>query len=420
MRIIISNKGKKTLQDIQTDWDNIKDERISVKQKILDKINNKVKKIKLKQREEKSSFNKYINKKNKFPTSENTSPHQTKSSNFLNTQTNFQTTNYINYTNYDSNQQNNNPQSDVDEADSTKVVAEVKVKQKKIQIPKSIQEKYNVEKGMQDDSIIMPSLPMELTSTRKMFNKDGSKKRFINVKEILNEKTIEKLKKQKLDAKRVKELNTVINHNCFRTNYAEKDVLVELNEKLDVDIDLNKINLIKYLHSKNQVSEKFIKQFETFSDEKLNKLNKICQIITYNNDLEKLDKDLIQERLKNNLNKVKQGYKKNIDDMENSIFFSNAILKPYKVKVDKKAIYGDLFRETKKHWEKINAEKFQRRKYRSNLYMANMETNNNWGSGETGKLPYIGGTTFVNMENNMNNMNNTLTPNSRLPFSGNK
>jgi len=84
--------------------------------------------------------------------------------------------------------------------------------------------------------------------------------------------------------------------------------------------------------------------------------------------MERLDKDVIQDRLKMNLNKVKMGYKKVIDDVENGIFFSKAILKPYKSKVDKMAIYGDLFRETKKHWETSNVEKLQRRTYKANFF----------------------------------------------------
>lgn len=370
MRILISNQGKKQLQELQSDWDDIKEEKSLEKQIRFERSDQLKRHIKRRHKlttiKHKSPIPSLTYLKTDSPSKQRSlspSPRNRSKVSFAQTQSNFSNVNNNNLINFNNQEYSTHGISEREEEPVDSFVEEVKVKQKRIIMPKSIQEKYNKETNENAHSIIVPTLPSDLSNTRKLYNKDGSKKKFLNVKDILNYNTIETLKKNKLRAKRVKELNTVINHDTFRTNYAEKDVLDELNEKLDVDIDINKINLIKYLHEKDKVSEKFIKQFESYSEEKLNKLNKICQIITYQNEMEKIDKDLIKEKIKMNLDNVKKNYKTLIDDVENDICFSNAILQPYKNKINKQAIYGDIFRETKRHWEKINADKLQRRKF---------------------------------------------------------
>lgn len=251
---------------------------------------------------------------------------------------------------------------------TTSVIEEVSVKQKKVPIPKFLQEKYNQQKEMlQEESIIMPTIPSTLSNAQKSMGKNGSKKKFLNVKDILKPETLSSLKKDKATAKRIKEINSFIDTNSFRTNYAEKDVMAELEEKLDVDIDLNMINLIKYLHEKKQVSENFIKQFESFSEEKLNKLNKICQIMSFKNEMEKLDQDLIKEKMRINENKLKVLYKETMDNAQLDIKFCKKILSNYNQSVNKNAIYGDLFRETKKIWDKGNVQRLQRRTFKEGI-----------------------------------------------------
>ena len=146
--------------------------------------------------------------------------------------------------------------------------------------------------------------------------------------------------------KRVKELNIVITEDKFRTDYGEKDVIEDLLDKLDVEIDSNKINLIKYLYGKKEVSEKFIKQFELFSEKKLNKLNKICQIISYKKEHEMANSQTVNEKIKIGTNRIKREFKDAIDNFDNAIKFSNAVLKTYNNKVDKNKIYGVLYGET--------------------------------------------------------------------------
>lgn len=238
---------------------------------------------------------------------------------------------------------------------------EKNVKQRKIQLPKSLQEKYNSNKEISEDSIIIPNLPPDLINSRKFLNKDGSRKKSVNVKDILSKNTVANLKLQKLKNKRVKELNTVITNDKFRTDYGEKDVIEDLLDKLDVEIDSNKINLIKYLYDKKEVSEKFIKQFELFSEKKLNKLNKICQIISYKKEHENINNQALNEKIKIGTNRIKREFKDAIDNFDNSIKFSNAVLKTYNNKVDKNKIYGFLYGETKQHWIDTNVEKLQRK-----------------------------------------------------------
>lgn len=313
-------------------------------------------------------------------------------------------------------------------------IKEIQVKQKKINVHKSIQEKYNYSNydgfnknksnygfnfdGKNDvNSIIVPSIPTSLTDKKKLINKDGSRKKYLNVKDILKEETIESLKKQKLNNKRVKEINSVITSKNFRTNYAEKDVIVDLFEKLDVEIDINMINLIKYLHNKDNVSEKFIKQFDSFSKEKINKLNKICQILHYNNDKLKIDKFLIDKKLKSNENKFKLEYKEIIDDAKMDINIGNMIINSYNFNKNKYAIYGEKLKEIKKYWSNTNAENLQRttNKFNFDSFKTKQEFNNtlslkkdnNLSSNEEYKTKIIDKNNIVNKLDlpNINNVN---------------
>lgn len=243
-----------------------------------------------------------------------------------------------------------NQQDDESELSKPSHQEDFKLRLKKIYIPKFILEQYNSPKHDtmpdQQESIIMPNLPTNFTRT-KLLNRDGSKKKFVNVKDILNEETLSNLKKQKLMAKVVKDLNTVIDENNFRTNYQEKDVIEELLEKLNVNIDVNKINLIKYLNSKHEVSEKFIKKFEKFSEEKINKMNKICQIMTYKNELQKFDKDIIKEKLHDSLNKTKIEFKEAIDTMQDEVHEIKGILSAYNLRYKSRKKKSDIFLQVK-------------------------------------------------------------------------
>lgn len=240
-------------------------------------------------------------------------------------------------------------------------ISEVIIKQKKIPIPKIIYEKYNSQKDFIEDSIIMPSLPLSLTRNEKFYNKDGTKKKYLSIKEILKDETLYSLKEKKEKEKRIKELNTKITHESFRTNYGEKDMIKELYNKLNTELDVNKINLIKYLHEKDTLSEAFIKKFSDFSEEKLNKLNKICQIISFRREVERLNEDIIKDKVKSNDNRIKLEYKESIDQAKYLIEEYKNIIGAYTNKVDKKEIYGDIFRKTKMEWEKANLRRLQRR-----------------------------------------------------------
>jgi hypothetical protein len=96
MRILVSNKGRKELQELQTEWDSIKEEKFHEKQKIFDDYSKKLKKKKINEKLEstlkKHSNSKIFNKNYKLKTL----PHSNSGSNYYKTQTNFQTTIYNN------------------------------------------------------------------------------------------------------------------------------------------------------------------------------------------------------------------------------------------------------------------------------------------------------------------------------------
>ena len=192
----------------------------------------------------------------------------------------------------------------------------VKVKQIKITLPKNVSNAYN---SNYTDSIL-PSIPENkanyLVSKSKTLRAEAEQDDdAVKLVEIFDEKLVDKV------------IVDVTKDNCMRRKLfkfrdfdfrsvfpTERDEVSKIVEQLDFKIEADKNGLINYLNSKNDLNFKLVKSINKYDDNKLRRLNKICQKLTKNESKYELLKTRIEEKVEekfvNLQNEMKQGIKK--------------------------------------------------------------------------------------------------------------
>ena len=168
------------------------------------------------------------------------------------------------------------------EQDQSKIASEdlisskiINIKQKKLNIPKNVTERYNsdIKSGLILPSVTLPKFKEE--SFNNALSLDGS----VNIrnkftfKDVLNDRTYMDLKNKLIKDKKIKDSLSRIDETKFRTIYGEKSNVEKLEDMLTKNINPDRINLIKYLNQKNDVSDVLIKRLTEYSEDKINKVN---------------------------------------------------------------------------------------------------------------------------------------------------
>jgi hypothetical protein len=250
---------------------------------------------------------------------------------------------------------------------------EIQIKQKKLNIPKNVTERYNLTSDSKNNSLtkILP-MPVMIKKDLETFDQTNyggtlnstsphSRNKF-TLKEVLDENSVKLLKTNYIQDKRMKDKLSRVDEMKFRSNYESKNFLEKLDEKLSRKINPDRINLIRYLNEKDQVSEVLIKKIADYDEEQINKINKICQIVLHNNERSKLFKDIIQEKLTALKNREKIEYKSYIENMGKNMQGFSSVLQNYEKKVNNKEKYRDIHNDiVKNHWQKHNVDRIARR-----------------------------------------------------------
>ena len=262
---------------------------------------------------------------------------------------------------------------------------EVQIKQRKLNIPKNVTERYNITTDSKN-STMTKILPMPVMFKRDMDTMDSGNFGFnttsppgrtkFAIKEVLNDNSVKFLKSNYIKDKKMKDRLSRVDETNFRTVYENQNFLEKLDEKLERKINPDRINLIRYLHEKDQVSEVLIKKIADYDEEQINKINKICQIVLHNNERSKLFKDIIQEKLTALKNREKIEYKSYIEKMGRNMNGFSSVLQNYDKKVNNKEKYRDIHNDlVKNFWKKHNVDRIARK---ANLRStANMSSLNN-------------------------------------------
>jgi len=267
----------------------------------------------------------------------------------------------------------------------------IKVKQKKLHNIKNIAEKYNEESRT---GFILPDLTINhtnfnnknhltnntgfsilnnfnKTNTFGWSNKNNTKlgrtempeiKKDYTFREILNETAYINLKEKIRKEKKIKDSLSKIDETKFRSVYGEFDRAEKFEKMLDKTINANKVTLINYINQKEKISDNFIKKMGEGNDIKIMKANKICQVVFYNKEKNKLFNDKIQERLLAKKNHEATEYKLNLENMGENLKETSNILNEYEnvSSIRPKSRYNEIHNNWKnKYWKKYNVESLQ-------------------------------------------------------------
>ena len=194
----------------------------------------------------------------------------------------------------------------------------------------------------------------------------------VYLKDLLSSKTCEKIKNEFINFEKEKKKSVFSHPDLFRTIFKEKKEDIETIDKvMNLTINSNRVNLIKYLKDNDNISFKFCYELSKYNEEKKYKLNKICQKIFQRN-------KSVQLKNKNyntiNLSKEKKEINSNIKNLSHKLQSGIQIINNYKNKKDTTKFFNNQLNEMKiKYWKKYNVDHLLRNK--SNLVNHSLDVN---------------------------------------------
>lgn len=228
----------------------------------------------------------------------------------------------------------------------------LQINQKKLFIPKQIMDRYN--SNIDEDKKIKESIidKKEYKGTfGSSYSPDLSLKDSFALKEIFQPNVCEYLKKKVNLKMQVKKKSPSVSENNFRSVY-QKDIAEELENNLNREIRSDSVNLIRYLNNRSNLSETTINRLCEYDDDKINRLNKVCQKIFYNDECEVKLKENISNTIKLHKMKEQAEYKNRLSQMGAEVVQIKSILDINRRPFNDKERYLERHKDIQKVWEK--------------------------------------------------------------------
>ncbi len=176
------------------------------------------------------------------------------------------------------------------------------------------------------------------------------------IKYIINPYSYKKLENE-VKCKRDNLKRVKLNENNFRSVYYD-DPVKKFERSVSSEIKIQNKNLIMYLNEDNDISNNFIKQLSNFNDEKLIKLNKICQkLFLFKNKNQNIQKN-IKDKLNEDTVKINNTYKNRLNELKKDLEKSKSILNFQYPKFNKKDRYINQYRKAEKDWIRYDTERY--------------------------------------------------------------
>ena len=193
----------------------------------------------------------------------------------------------------------------------------VNIAETKLKIPPIMEEKYTkVEsKDKEYDQQVIPDVFLSINKTidSNLNSSNNSKLPIIRssfpIKYVIKPESYKKLEE---DIKKQQE-NLVIkgkkvNDNCFRSQVFEDPKKI-FDKNSSKEINAENRNLIMYLNSDETISNQYMDKLNKYNDERLKKLNKICQSAFYYRDQSALIEKYIKQKLIHDAVQTREYYK---------------------------------------------------------------------------------------------------------------
>lgn len=192
------------------------------------------------------------------------------------------------------------------------------LKLKRIHLNKQDNDKY-----MKDENkpvIICKDLPKDIQSKNLTH---------LKIKEILKPSTIKNIKAKIIEEDKVKSNLYKLDENNFRTVFKPK-IADDFRSKISKTISRENINIIKYLHNKEDLNYNLLEKLSLLDDKEINKINRICKIYFHYENSEIQNRNKIKEILKTMENEKKVSIKQSINKLESNLAEVEKILSTYK------------------------------------------------------------------------------------------
>lgn len=266
-------------------------------------------------------------------------------------------------------------QSDSLLPDNKSKISSVKIATKKISLPPTMLQKYNIDQlpnspqnetsfldtdssnQLLPDVLMSIEKSMDLSSRNKLPNIRNS----YPIKYIINPISYSKLENE-LEAKKakLKLKSKITNANCFRSqNFPDPNE--EFVSNANTEINAQNTNLIEYLNTDKTISNQYLSKLAKYDLDRMRKLNKICQKAFYYRSQEGIIKSFIMQKIKGDLNYKSDYCKRKLKEMKDYLDMSSSIVNKSQPKFNKKDRYTFQYREAEKNWKKYNTQRFYRK-----------------------------------------------------------
>jgi len=217
---------------------------------------------------------------------------------------------------------------------------------------------FNNNETMETD----PSSKMHASLKVKADPEDEMMRTSYKMSEIITDKAMENIKSNIISGVKMKNRLTNVMQTNFRLPFlTPTDKLIDIEGALEKKIKSDKANIIQYLNSKNCLSPKFIKSLSNYDEEKIVRLNKVCQRV-FNQDNKDNDLKMKINGIIENMHVYQKAeYKKQMGQLEKEVSGIKSICEKYP-KQDNREKYENLLHEIKtRYWDPLNVDKLSRK-----------------------------------------------------------
>jgi len=242
---------------------------------------------------------------------------------------------------------------------------------KKLRIPPEMEDKYmsNIKKteNIEPSENLLPDIFINISKSMDLDNLYSSNNsslpavrnkfplKYIISPDSYNnlEKDIEKKREMLKKGKKVTEKN-------FRTEVYE-DPKISFEKNIYSEIPISNRNLITYLNEDTNISNKYVEKLSKYNDERLRKLNKICQKAFYYKDQMDIINNYAKKKLKDETIQISEIYKNKLEEMKDELDKYKKIVQNDRPKFNYKDKYINQYRIAERNWDIYHIERLYKK-----------------------------------------------------------
>ncbi len=255
---------------------------------------------------------------------------------------------------------------------------EITIQETKLKIPPIMEEKYSKTENpnSQFNNEVIPDVFLSINNT--MNTSSNSKLPLIRnsfpLKYIIKPESYKKLEKDvKIKEESLKTRNKELNENCFRSQVFEDPKKI-FDKNSSKEIFAENRNLIMYLNSDDTISNKYMEKLYKYNEERIKKLNKICQSAFYYRDQGAVIEKFIKQKLKSDAVQTSEYYKEKLEEMKNNLEKSKDYIREFP-QFNKRERYAAQIKQAELDWVKYDTARLYKKSNPpiTNLYIENNE-----------------------------------------------